>query len=331
MPLWQIGVLAVTQGLAELLPISSSAHVIVVQRLLGLGPGAPEMTFLLVMLHTGTMFAVLIYFWPRWRQRLGSGTSAPGAVPAWSFLKMIVIATVCTGILGLGLKVTIERLILEKLLGHPHGEVEQLFRNLPLMAIGLFTVGLFIIAAGVRDEEPGTSTLSGWAAAVIGIVQSLCLPFRGFSRSGATISTALVYGDSARAGRRLQLRPRGRAHPSGHRAGVAAVAESSGFARLGWATSRRDAPRNPWHAGQLSGGARRVAMALIVARAGSLAILWLLLPVFRRADLARLPAWACRLEEVEKSVRNWYYHRPCPSSDPQTLLELAYFYPGHPG
>ncbi len=56
MPLWQNGILAVVQGLAELLPVSSSAHVIVVQRLLGLDPGAPEMTFLLVMLHTGTMF-----------------------------------------------------------------------------------------------------------------------------------------------------------------------------------------------------------------------------------------------------------------------------------
>jgi len=194
MPLWQITVLAVTQGLAELLPVSSSAHVIVVQRLLGLDPGAPEMTFLLVMLHTGTMFAVLFYFWPRWRQRLGPSGTAPGAGGRAQFLTTIVLATACTGVLGLGLKFTIERLILERLLGHTHGEVEHLFRNLPLMAGALLAAGILIIVAGVRDERPGTSPLGGREAAAIGIVQGLCLPFRGFSRSGATISTALLYG-----------------------------------------------------------------------------------------------------------------------------------------
>src|SRR5262249_30259744 len=64
---WQIFVLAVIQGAAELLPVSSSAHVILAEKLMGLDPSSPEMTFLLVMLHTGTMFAVLVYYWRRWR------------------------------------------------------------------------------------------------------------------------------------------------------------------------------------------------------------------------------------------------------------------------
>ncbi len=183
MPLWQIGILAVIQGMAELLPVSSSAHVIVAQRLLGLDPAAPEMTFLLVMLHTGTMFAVLAYFWPRWRRRLRPGeTSFPG---------MVVLATAWTGFLGLGLKVVIERVVLERLLGHSHGEVEQLFRNLPLMAAALLAVGILIILAGRRDGRADAAPLGGRAATAIGIVQAICLPFRGFSRSGATISTAL--------------------------------------------------------------------------------------------------------------------------------------------
>ncbi|MGH8300225.1 MAG: undecaprenyl-diphosphate phosphatase, partial [Steroidobacteraceae bacterium] len=55
-------ILAIVQGLAELLPISSSAHVIVAEKLMGMNPAAPEMTLLLVMLHTGTMFAVIVYF-----------------------------------------------------------------------------------------------------------------------------------------------------------------------------------------------------------------------------------------------------------------------------
>src|SRR3989442_15225662 len=101
----QLLVLAVIQGATELLPVSSSAHVIMAQRLMGLDPGAPEMTFLLVMLHTGTMGAVLVYFWPRWRQLLVGDAR-------FSFLKMVSIATVWTGVLGLGLKVGIEKLVL---------------------------------------------------------------------------------------------------------------------------------------------------------------------------------------------------------------------------
>ena len=56
-------VLAVVQGVAELLPVSSSARVIVAEKLMGLDPTSPDMTLLLVTLHTGTMFAVIAYFW----------------------------------------------------------------------------------------------------------------------------------------------------------------------------------------------------------------------------------------------------------------------------
>ena len=66
MPLLKVIILAIVQGLAELLPVSSSAHVIVAEKLMGLDPSDPAMTLLLVMLHTGTMFAVIVYFWRQW-------------------------------------------------------------------------------------------------------------------------------------------------------------------------------------------------------------------------------------------------------------------------
>jgi undecaprenyl-diphosphatase len=59
----QILILALVQGACELLPVSSSAHVIISEKLLGLAPSNPQMTMLLVMLHTGTMSAVIVYFW----------------------------------------------------------------------------------------------------------------------------------------------------------------------------------------------------------------------------------------------------------------------------
>ena len=65
MTLLNILILALVQGAAELLPVSSSAHVIIAERLMGLDPTSPEMTLLLVMLHTGTMFAVIIFFGSR--------------------------------------------------------------------------------------------------------------------------------------------------------------------------------------------------------------------------------------------------------------------------
>ena len=68
--LLKILILAIVQGAAELLPVSSSAHVIVAEKLMGLDPVSPEMTLLLVMLHTGTMFAVIVYFWKAWKAKL---------------------------------------------------------------------------------------------------------------------------------------------------------------------------------------------------------------------------------------------------------------------
>src|ERR1700743_3166896 len=69
-------VLAIVQGIAELLPVSSSAHVIVAEKLLGLDPTTPQMTLLLVMLHTGTMLAVITYFWKTWRATYFSSMQA---------------------------------------------------------------------------------------------------------------------------------------------------------------------------------------------------------------------------------------------------------------
>src|SRR6185437_11732860 len=73
--LLQIAALAVVQGMAELLPVSSSAHVVVAEKLMGLDPSSPEMTFLLVMLHTGTTFAVIVYFWNAWREHYFSSVT----------------------------------------------------------------------------------------------------------------------------------------------------------------------------------------------------------------------------------------------------------------
>src|SRR5579871_6787824 len=112
----KILILALIQGAAELLPVSSSAHVIVAERLMGLDPSTPKMVFLLVMLHTGTMFAVLLYFWSRWRAIWVSAVPPPTPIPGgvgggesrYHFLGMILLATAITGVVGYALKYLLE-------------------------------------------------------------------------------------------------------------------------------------------------------------------------------------------------------------------------------
>lgn len=184
----QIALLAVIQGLAELLPISSSAHVIAAEKLMGVDPSAPQMTFLLVMLHTGTMFAVIVYFWERWKRRFAGAPAAQRS----AMIGALVAATAATGVVGLALKELIEKVWLR---GAAHQEVEALFSNLPLMAASLFCAGALILWASAREGE-GRPSLELGQAGWIGAVQGLCLPFRGFSRSGATISVGMLQGVS---------------------------------------------------------------------------------------------------------------------------------------
>jgi undecaprenyl-diphosphatase len=189
MNLLQILILAIVQGAAELLPVSSSAHVIVAEKLMGLDPTAPEMTLLLVMLHTGTMFAVIVYFWQSWRAAYFSSAAAFRTNALY-----VIVATVLTGVVGLLLLEAIKHLVAGNSAGF---EIEDLFGNAKLMAAALAAAGLLIIVSS-RFQERQDGNLSVGRAAWVGGVQGLCLPFRGFSRSGATISTGLLLGVSRR-------------------------------------------------------------------------------------------------------------------------------------
>ena len=189
MPLLKIVLLAIIQGLAELLPVSSSAHVVVAERLMGLDASSPEMTLMLVMLHTGTMFAVIVYFWNEWRKTYFRSSEA------FKLIAMrLVWATVLTGVVGEVMQKVVEKTLLK---GVPHAQIEDLFNHLEWIWPALAAAGILILVAGLLTRgksydggrEPSMSQ-SGW----IGAVQGFCLPFRGFSRSGATISTGMLAG-----------------------------------------------------------------------------------------------------------------------------------------
>jgi undecaprenyl-diphosphatase len=202
MSLLKVLILAIVQGLAELLPVSSSAHVVVAEKLLGLDPSSPEMTLVLVMLHTGTMFAVIVYFWAQWKRAYFSSEDA-----FKRFAIRAVWASILTAVIGYPIIKIIEKTAFK---GLPKAEIELLFGRLDLVAAALFAAGLLILWAGLkgRDAEAAatnayersisrsgdnvTFSQAGW----MGAVQGLCLPFRGFSRSGTTISAGMLTGAS---------------------------------------------------------------------------------------------------------------------------------------
>ncbi len=204
--LLKVLILAIVQGLAELLPVSSSAHVVVAEKLMGMDPSSPQMTLVLVMLHTGTMFAVIVYFWSQWKTAYFRTAHA-----MQRFVVRAVWATLLTGVVGYPIIEVIERTAFK---GHSKGEIEMLFSRLDLVAPALLAAGLLILISGLRERSEAakstkavraeyersivmagdnvTFSQAGW----MGAVQGLCLPFRGFSRSGATISTGLLTGAS---------------------------------------------------------------------------------------------------------------------------------------
>ena len=117
MSILHVIILAIVQGLAELVPVSSSAHVVVAEKLLGLDPTTPQMTLLLVMLHTGTMFAVIVYFWSQWKKTYFSSGDA-----FKRFLVRLIWASVLTAVIGEVIVKAIEKTAFK---GATKGEIER--------------------------------------------------------------------------------------------------------------------------------------------------------------------------------------------------------------
>jgi undecaprenyl-diphosphatase len=184
-------ILAAVQGLTELLPVSSSAHVIVTAELLHENMSTPPNALLLVMLHTGTMFAVIAYFWRQWMETFFSSWKA-----FYRFARMVFVACLLSGVVAVPLILLVEHVLSH---GNHHAVIEALFHKLNWIAPALAAAGFLILWAGLREARNPDSRLAerprevNWRQAMImGILQGVAIPFRGFSRSGSTISGGLL-------------------------------------------------------------------------------------------------------------------------------------------
>ena len=169
--------LGVVQGLTEFLPVSSSGHLVFFQSVFGLAE--PQLAFD-VMLHLGTLLAVVVYFRTDIsRVLLGTWAWVRGGREGEEEAKLllwIVVASVPTGLMGILLKDWFEA-----------------FFSMPK------TVGLMLLVTGlllwltriVKRNEKTTGQMGVWDALVIGIAQGVAI-IPGISRSGSTISTGLL-------------------------------------------------------------------------------------------------------------------------------------------
>ncbi len=178
MSLAQAAWLGVVQGLTEFLPISSSAHLILVRELFGWDAGAAEVAFD-VACHLGTLLAVLVYFR---RDVLELAAAAPGALAgrggdAARTGRLILLATAPVVPLGLLLSGQIDRL-----------------RGPAVVAAALAAGAAAMLWADRGGSGPRrAASLSAVEALALGCAQAAAL-VPGVSRSGAIITVALLLG-----------------------------------------------------------------------------------------------------------------------------------------
>jgi undecaprenyl-diphosphatase len=104
---------------------------------------------------------------------------------------------VLTGIIGEVIIKILEKTVFK---GTPHAQIEDLFGHLEIVAPALAAAGILILIAGIAKRNASHVAITEapevtmGQASLIGAIQGLCLPFRGFSRSGATISTGMLAG-----------------------------------------------------------------------------------------------------------------------------------------
>ena len=187
MNLLQAIILGAIQGLTEFIPISSSAHLLIVRWLFGL---SSEGLVFDAALHLGTLLALVLYFGPEWSGMIKSylattrfASKAPAdrvkAQAQGILLWPVVFACVPAGIAGMLLQDT----------------VENSFRDKPLLT-GLTLAGLGALLyvadrVGKKSRPLNTVRMSDWL--VIGLAQALAL-VPGVSRSGITITAGLFCG-----------------------------------------------------------------------------------------------------------------------------------------
>jgi undecaprenyl-diphosphatase len=156
-------ILGIVQGLTEFLPVSSSGHLVILQKVLGVVEQGIAVS---IVLHLGTSFALLVFFFKDILNLLRN----------FRILSYIIIVTLVTGIIDISGKDFFERL----------------FNSPRLVAMALIVTGIILIFTRKFTHTKRTA-LNIKDAFLLGLTQGLAI-IPGISRSGITISTLLFRG-----------------------------------------------------------------------------------------------------------------------------------------
>lgn len=162
--IFQISFLGLVQGLTEFLPVSSSGHLVIIQHFLPLVNQQPVV--LDMMLHLGSLLALLIFFWPKMKSILSN----------WKLINLVIIATILTAIIIFPFKKA----------------VEVMFFNYQFAGIMLIITG-FILFFASKKRNNSKEKIGLKESVIIGLSQALAV-FPGISRSGITIGSGIFSG-----------------------------------------------------------------------------------------------------------------------------------------
>ena len=183
-------ILGIVQGITEFLPISSDGHLSITQKFLdwlqGRSQTGAENLFFVVMVHLGTLAAILIYYRKIGREAVRGFLKAPDVGPDYTRASVIrtcalaVVATIPAGLVGILLK----------------KKIEAAFGSLTWAGAGFLVTGaVLLVTTRLKGGEKGPSRTTYLDALLVGIAQMFA-PLPGVSRSALTITTALALGFS---------------------------------------------------------------------------------------------------------------------------------------
>ena len=183
MELWQAVILGIVEGLTEFLPVSSTGHLTITEKLLGLEVDDVAVTAYTAIIQVGAIAAAVIYFW-RDIVRIvvafvrGVGSREARTDPDWGLSLAVIVGSLPIGVVGLAAKDLIEGPL----------------RSLWVVAAGLIGwSAAMVVAERVATQKRRERDVTLVDGVLIGLAQCVAL-VPGVSRSGATISAGLVRG-----------------------------------------------------------------------------------------------------------------------------------------
>jgi len=173
MNLMQVFILAIVQGIMEFLPISSSGHLVFIPALMGM---VQPSVFFDVLLHLGTLVAVVLFLWKDIAQILEGLFKRKKEY--WLLVLKLIVAVIPAALVGILLK----------------DSIEGLFTSPKMVGYAYFGTAILLFATlFIKDKGKTLFTLTWVDALIIGIFQAFAL-VPGFSRSGFTLVAALIVG-----------------------------------------------------------------------------------------------------------------------------------------